>query len=87
MHVLSYYKFSIRLGLLRHICPTCVWTGVRCCCCSGMEIGTLAMSDAQGIAIDAMRQVGSYASRLQEVSVVGVVCKVVAAKLECCMFP
>ena len=52
-----------------------------------MEIGTLAMSDAQGIALDAMRQVGSYASRLQEVSLVGVVCKVVVAKLECCMFP
>ena len=52
-----------------------------------MEIGTLAMSDAQGIALDAMRQVGSYASRLQEVSLVGVVCKVVVAKLERCMFP
>ena len=38
------------------MCPIYMETGVRCCCCSAVEIGTLDMSDAQEIALGVIRK-------------------------------
>ena len=64
---LGHVERQIGIIVSYHMCPICMGTGVRCCCCSEMGIGTLDMSDAQEIALEVIRQTVRGASRLRDV--------------------